>query len=115
MSSLTLVSDAVLVNPSRPAEVTERGWLAMEGERILALGSGDPPRELAERAASRVDARGGILLPGLVNVHNHAAMTLFRGLADDLPLKDWLEKAIFPVEARMVDEPFVYWGTLSIF
>jgi 5-methylthioadenosine/S-adenosylhomocysteine deaminase len=112
VSSLTLVSDAVLVNPSRPPEVTDRGWLAMEGDRILALGPTDPPRELAERAVARVDARGGILLPGLVNVHNHAAMALFRGLADDLPLKDWLEKAIFPVEARMVDESFVYWGTL---
>jgi 5-methylthioadenosine/S-adenosylhomocysteine deaminase len=51
-------------------------------------------------------------MPGLVNAHTHAAMSLFRGLADDLPLKTWLENHIFPAEKRWVNEEFVYWGTL---
>jgi 5-methylthioadenosine/S-adenosylhomocysteine deaminase len=51
-------------------------------------------------------------MPGLINSHIHAPMALFRGLADDLPLKKWLEEYIFPVEAKWVHEEFVYWGTL---
>ena len=50
-------------------------------------------------------------MPGLINGHQHAAMTLFRGLADDLALNDWLEKYIFPAEAKNVTEDFVVWGT----
>ncbi|MBW1763360.1 MAG: amidohydrolase, partial [Deltaproteobacteria bacterium] len=56
-------------------------------------------------------ARGGLILPGLINGHTHAAMTLFRGLADDIPLMEWLNNYIFPAEARM-DENFVNIGTL---
>ena len=58
-----------------------------------------------------MDAGGGAVLPGLINTHTHAAMTLLRGLADDLPLMDWLENHIFPAERRMTGE-WVYWGTL---
>ncbi|TQV76874.1 TRZ/ATZ family hydrolase [Aliikangiella marina] len=54
---------------------------------------------------------GQALMPGLVNSHCHAAMNLLRGLSDDLPLKEWLENAIWPVEAQFVDDEFVYQGT----
>jgi 5-methylthioadenosine/S-adenosylhomocysteine deaminase len=57
-----------------------------------------------------LDANGAILVPPLVNGHTHAAMTLFRGHGDDLPLMRWLQEAIWPVEARLTDED-VYWGT----
>jgi 5-methylthioadenosine/S-adenosylhomocysteine deaminase len=57
-----------------------------------------------------IDAAGMALVPGLVNAHTHAAMTLFRGYADDLPLMEWLERHIWPVEKRMSDDD-VYWGT----
>ena len=50
-------------------------------------------------------------MPGLVNTHAHAPMSLFRGIADDLKLQDWLEKYIFPAEAKNVNEELVYWGT----
>jgi 5-methylthioadenosine/S-adenosylhomocysteine deaminase len=52
-----------------------------------------------------------LLSPGLINAHGHAAMSLFRGLADDLPLMTWLEKHIWPAEAKWVDEAFVRDGT----
>ena len=58
-----------------------------------------------------IDAGGGIVLPGLVNAHTHVPMTLFRGLADDLPLMEWLQEHIFPAEADFVDEDFVRLGT----
>jgi 5-methylthioadenosine/S-adenosylhomocysteine deaminase len=57
-----------------------------------------------------LDAAGGTLCPPLVNGHTHAAMTLFRGHGDDLPLMRWLTEAIWPVEAKLEDED-VYWGT----
>ena len=57
-----------------------------------------------------LDAHGDVLLPGLVNGHTHAAMTLFRGYGGDLPLMEWLEQKIWPAEARLTDDD-VYWGT----
>jgi 5-methylthioadenosine/S-adenosylhomocysteine deaminase len=68
-------------------------------------------REVAAVAGDEVlDASGGVLLPGLVNGHTHAAMTLFRGYGDDLPLMQWLEEKIWPAEAELTHDD-VYWGT----
>ncbi len=72
---------------------------------LFAAGEERPPDR------SVLDARHGIVIPGLVNLHGHAAMSLMRGLADDLPLMTWLREHIFPAEARFVDADFVYWGT----
>ena len=80
--------------------------LRVEGGRIAELGAG-----VAQRAGDEViDGAGMALVPGLVNGHTHAAMTLFRGHGDDLPLMEWLEGVIWPVEARL-DADDVYWGT----
>src|SRR5215207_8463613 len=80
--------------------------LRCEDDTIAAIGP-----EVEPRAGDEViDGEGMALLPGLVNGHTHAAMTLFRGFADDLPLREWLERHIWPVEKRMDDED-VYWGT----
>jgi len=59
-----------------------------------------------------IDAKDGIVMPGLINAHTHAAMTLFRGFADDLPLKQWLYNKIFPAEAKYLNPRTVYWGSL---
>lgn len=63
------------------------------------------------QAAESVELRGMLLSPGLINMHGHAAMTLFRGLADDLPLMTWLQEHIWPAEAKWVSEDFVRDGT----
>ncbi len=86
------------------------GSLAVAGFGIVAVG---PSHALdAAHSASRIlDASGCVILPGLVNAHTHAAMTIFRGLADDLPLMDWLQNHIFPAEQKLTEE-WVYWGTL---
>jgi 5-methylthioadenosine/S-adenosylhomocysteine deaminase len=90
--------------------VIENGAVAVRGARILAIG---PRAEIDSRftAGHRLDRPDAILAPGLINTHTHAAMSLFRGIADDLRLQDWLEKFIFPAEAKNVTADFVRWGT----
>ena len=78
----------------------------VEGDRIVALGAGVEPAVGDEV----LDAAGMALLPGLVNGHTHAAMTLMRGYGGDLPLMKWLQDKIFPVEAKLTGDD-VYWGT----
>lgn len=80
--------------------------LRCEDGLIAELG----PQVQAQPGDEVVDAGGMALVPGLVNAHTHAAMTLFRGFADDLPLMEWLERHIWPIEKRMDDDD-VYWGT----
>jgi len=106
--SLLLTAAWVLtLDPAR--EVLSPGGVAIQGSEIAAVG---PPGELQARfAPARVlDYPQGLILPGLINAHTHAAMSLFRGLADDLPLEDWLNLHIFPAERRLNGD-FVYWGT----
>ncbi len=89
----------------------EDGALAIAGDAIAAVGT---EREFRQRFTSRniVDGKHSLILPGLVNSHTHAAMTCFRGIADDMALRDWLGNYIFPAEARNVDPELVYWGSL---
>ncbi|MGI9019769.1 MAG: amidohydrolase [Solirubrobacterales bacterium] len=77
-----------------------------EGGAIAELGPGVEPHQ----GDDVIEGSGLALVPGLVNAHTHAGMTLFRGYADDLPLMEWLEGHIWPVEKRMSDDD-VYWGT----
>ena len=84
------------------------GILAISGNKISYIGKNG--KDLIE-AKKEFDTQGGLILPGLINSHTHAAMSLFRGLADDLPLMEWLHNYIFPVEGKM-DADFVRVGTL---
>src|SRR5579864_7345830 len=98
----------VTMDPQR--RVIENGAIAIVGDHIAAVGT---------RAAidhdwqpkQRLDRPDAILIPGLINTHTHAPMSLFRGVADDLKLQDWLEHYIFPAEAKNVTPDFVRWGT----
>jgi len=90
--------------------VIENGAVAIRGERIVAAGA----RSEIERdyqARQRLDRPEAIIAPGFINTHGHAPMVLLRGIADDLRLQEWLEKYIFPAEARNVTPDFVRWGT----
>jgi 5-methylthioadenosine/S-adenosylhomocysteine deaminase len=106
-----LVVNARVVTMDETFSLFDPGALAVKGGKILAVG---PSADLLKRYAARTthDARGSIVLPGLVNTHTHAAMTLLRGIADDLPLDKWLTEHIFPAEAKNVSPEFVYDGTL---
>lgn len=88
--------------------VIENGEVDIMGDTVVRVG---PPDSEPSHAQTTIDAEGGLILPGLINGHTHAAMSLFRGLADDLPLMEWLTRYIFPAEKRM-DGPFVAAGTL---
>jgi 5-methylthioadenosine/S-adenosylhomocysteine deaminase len=90
--------------------VIEDGGVAIVGDTIAEVGKRS---ELESRFGNSkaIDASGTIVLPGMINGHAHAAMSLFRGVAEDHSLDDWLQKYIFPAEARNVTEEFVLWGT----
>lgn len=85
------------MNPAR--EIINNGFVAVKGNNIAATG---PMTQAAGHQATQVvDAKGGIIMPGLINTHTHIAMSGFRGLADDLELHEWLTRHIFPAEATM--------------
>lgn len=88
----------------------ERGAVAIRSSEIVAVGPSDE-FEGRFKAARTLDVSGCVVLPGLVNSHTHASMTLFRGLADDLPLMEWLTEHIFPAEQK-IGEDWVYWGAM---
>jgi 5-methylthioadenosine/S-adenosylhomocysteine deaminase len=90
--------------------VLEDHCLAIAEGRILAILPGTLARQ-RYLAAQELDLSGHAVLPGLVNAHGHAAMSLLRGAADDLSLHEWLQDYIWPLEGRWVNEDFVYQGT----
>jgi 5-methylthioadenosine/S-adenosylhomocysteine deaminase len=105
-----VVLGGAIVTMNATRQLIEDGGIAVKGGRIVAVGS---HADIARRYAGRqtVDATGKTIIPGLVNGHTHIPMVLFRGLADDLDLQDWLTKYIFPAEAKNVTEEFVRAGT----
>ena len=105
-----LVTNATVVTMDPERRVLERGAVAIDGSEIVAVG---PTADVTARIRARdtLDAAGQIVLPGLINTHTHAPMVLYRGLADDLALSEWLENYIFPAEAKTVSPAFVRAGT----
>ncbi|HEY6803576.1 MAG TPA: amidohydrolase [Pyrinomonadaceae bacterium] len=105
-----LVLGGTIVTMDATRNVIDDGAIAVKDGRIVAIG----PRaeiEAAYSSTKRVNATGKLITPGLINGHTHIPMVLFRGLADDLDLQDWLTKYIFPAEAKNVTEEFVRAGT----
>jgi 5-methylthioadenosine/S-adenosylhomocysteine deaminase len=108
VSLVVLGGTVITANPAH--DVFAPGAVAIDGSDIVGV---DRREAILARytAAQIVDARDHVVLPGLVNTHTHAPMTMYRGLADDLALRDWLEKYIFPAEAKTVSPEFVRAGT----
>jgi Cytosine deaminase and related metal-dependent hydrolases len=105
-----IVSARYVLTMDGQRRVLENGAVAVRGDRLAAVG----PRSEIDRkyqAKQRLDSGNAMLIPGLINAHTHAPMSLLRGIADDLRLQEWLEKYIFPAEARNVTPDFVRWGT----
>ena len=108
--SADLVLSATWIVPVEPAGgVLEDHAIAVRDGNIAAVGPA-PDIDRRYSAVERVHLDGHAVVPGFVNAHTHAAMTLFRGLADDLPLDAWLAEHIWPAEAKFVDEAFVRAG-----
>ncbi|MBU0943291.1 MAG: amidohydrolase [Proteobacteria bacterium] len=105
-----ILSGRYLLPDSRQDTVIKNGAIAISADRIAGIGTME--QILADYSTARhIHTNHGLIMPGLVNTHTHAAMSCFRGLADDLPLMTWLEEHIFPVEARLTPD-MVYQSTL---
>src|SRR5215210_7432676 len=104
-----LVVGGTIVTMDQTRRVIDDGGIAISNGRIVAIGT----RADIERgftSSQRVSSEGKVVAPGLINGHTHIPMVLFRGLADDLDLQEWLTKYIFPAEAKNVTEQFVRVG-----
>jgi len=109
-AEIDLLINARWIIPVVPEAVAlENHSVAIADKRIHAILPSSDARERFP-AARVVDLDQHVLIPGLINAHGHAAMSLFRGIADDIPLKNWLEEHIWPLEGRFVSEEFVYQG-----
>ena len=109
LADILIINGLVLTMNSREQKF-DPGFVAIKDDRIISLG---PMANLSSPDMSEkiIDVHGGIVMPGLINAHTHAAMTCFRGLADDLPLMTWLNEHIFPAEAGL-DHDKVFYGAL---
>ena len=94
-----LIVNARIVDPE--ADLVRDGALLIDGDTILEIG---PPGLAAPDGAARIDATDRLVMPGLVNAHSHLFQTFVRGLADDKPLLQWLETAIWPVMQAVTEE-----------
>src|SRR5262250_1717693 len=105
-----LVLGGIVVTVDARRTVLPDGGIAVRDGAIVAVG----PRDAIARAYTAttvVDTLGDLVIPGLVDGHTHVAMTLFRGLADDLPLHTWLERHVWPAERRFIHPETVIWGS----
>ncbi len=104
-----VVSAGTVVTMDDQRRVISNGAVAVADGRIVAVGT-RTEIDTAYKAKGRIDRPDAILLPGLINAHTHAPMSLLRGLADDVNLDTWLRNYIFPAEAKNVNREFVRWG-----
>ncbi len=101
MIAETLVENALVLTVNTDFDILDPGFVAVSDGTIAAIGPGRAG-DAGVEARVRLDAGGGIVMPGLVNAHTHLPMVLFRGLADDMALEDWLGTFIFPAEQRHI-------------
>lgn len=105
-----VISGKYVVTMSPDRRLIQNGAVAIRGDRIVAVGTRTQING-AWQPARRLDRPDALIAPGLINTHTHAAMSLFRGIADDMKLQDWLNNFIFPAEAKNLNPDFVRWGT----
>jgi len=103
-----IVTNAMVVTMNDQRDVFSPGAVVIRGDRIVAVGPAVVAR--AFKASRVIDAKGDIVMPGMINTHTHAAMSVFRGLGDDVA--DRLRRFIWPLEEKVVDADLVYWGAL---
>ncbi len=112
-----LIKNCAVLPMTGPKDYIAEGYIRIEQNLIKAIGSMEELNNNGQLSAevpadfTVIEGSGKVALPGLINTHTHAAMTLFRGYADDMPLMPWLEEKIFPAEARLEPED-VFWGTM---
>jgi 5-methylthioadenosine/S-adenosylhomocysteine deaminase len=105
-----IIRGGTVVTMDGSRRVIDNGGVAVKDGRVVAVGT-SAEIDLSYSSRQVIDATGKVVIPGLINGHTHVPMTLFRGIADDLDLQEWLTKYIFPAEAKNVTEDFVRVGT----
>jgi 5-methylthioadenosine/S-adenosylhomocysteine deaminase len=106
----TLITGGLVIPVTSRATIYNPGAVLIEGDKIAWVGpAAEAPK--ADAQTKIIDATGKLVMPGLINTHCHAAMTLLRGYADDMRLQQWLQEKIWPVEAKMTGDD-IYWGTM---
>ncbi|OIP91863.1 MAG: S-adenosylhomocysteine deaminase [Syntrophaceae bacterium CG2_30_49_12] len=106
-----IISGGRIILMDEKGTTIQEGAIAIGGEEIIDVGEREV---IIGHYVSKevIDAHGCLVMPGLINGHTHAAMTCFRGIADDRELLDWLNNYIFPAEAKNVNKELAYWGSL---
>jgi 5-methylthioadenosine/S-adenosylhomocysteine deaminase len=107
-----VITGGTLLTMSEKMEVIENPFIGIKDGKIITVSVTHPQADPGRGAKDEIDASSCIIMPGLVNTHTHLPMVCFRGLADDLPLMEWLYKHIFPAEARFAGKKMVYDGAL---
>jgi len=110
MTQRLIMKDGILINNQFDTQKTSfSGVMVVEGDRIVYIGE-TLPAQYETEDAEVINGKGLCFIPGLINTHGHAAMSLLRGYGDDMALQPWLQQKIWPIEANLVAED-VYWGT----
>jgi len=106
-----VIHNGTVITMNSDLDIIENGVLCIKNDKLVKI---DPRKNHSPLPEGKkiIDARGGIIMPGLVNTHTHLPMVLFRGLADDLPLSRWLNEYIFPAEANHIHPESVRIGAL---
>ena len=107
----TVIHNCTIITVDPDFDIIKHGIICIRDGRLERISAKAHEQELPD-SKEVIDAKGGIVLPGLVNTHTHLPMTLFRGLADDLPLNIWLNEHIFPAEKENINPKSVRYGTL---
>lgn len=106
-----VITNGYVVTMDDAKTIIENGTVVIRDSKIIAVGDASIAAKFT--AAKTIEARGAIVMPGMINTHTHASMTVFRGLGDDV--RDRLTRYIFPLEKALVDREVVYWGALHGF
>jgi len=111
MSYDIVIHNGTIITVNAEFDILGNGMICIKDGKLQRIETVDPDSPLPE-AKETIDANGGIIMPGLVNTHTHLPMTLFRGLADDLPLVEWLNEYIFPAESKHINPESVKLGAI---
>ncbi|MEM3640853.1 MAG: amidohydrolase, partial [Candidatus Bathyarchaeia archaeon] len=106
----TIIYNATIITMHNK-KIIRQGAIAIEDKTIIDIGKTRELKKKYGRGYEKINAKGNLVIPGLINTHQHAAMSLLRGYADDLPLQEWLERWIWPIEKHMTAHD-IYVGAL---
>jgi len=104
-----VISGGTILTLDNDNSQIDNGLIAINGDEIVDMGKNEDLKDTF-RGKKKIDATDCLVMPGLINAHTHAAMTCFRGIADDMELMHWLNNYIFPAEAKNVDLELAYWA-----